>query len=159
MSVSPILLLVHVLLSVLGILTGLVVVGAFVSGKYLKGWTAFFLITTVLTNVTGLAFFPFKVSPPHIVAILSLIVLAVCLLARYGKRMQGRWRAVYIVTAVMALYLNVFVLIAQLFQKTPPLTPLQNQPPFAATQLLILALFVGLGAAALGGMRDDRAVR
>lgn len=154
MTVSPTLLLVHVLLSVLGILSGLVAVGGLVSGTRLKGWTAFFLWTTVLTNVTGLVFFPFKISPPHVVAILSLVVLAVCLTALSGKKM-----GTYAITAVIALYLNVFVLIVQLFQKTPPLVPLQNGSLFGATQLLILALFVWLGVAAVKSSKGQSTTR
>jgi hypothetical protein len=158
---APVFLLVHVVLSVLGILTGLVVAGGLTAGARLSGWTVFFLTTTILTNVTGFLFFPLKVSPPHLVGVLSLIVLAVCLVARYGKNMEGRWRAIYVVTAMIALYLNVFVLIVQLFVKTPSLAllaPLQKEPPFTATQFLILALFVWLGISAVRGFKTEKSV-
>src|SRR5262245_57763381 len=152
--------LIHVVISVLGIIAGLVVVGGLMSGARMDGWSAFFLATTVLTSVTGFGF-PFtKVAPPHVVGALSLVVLAVCLAARYWKRLDGGWRATYVVTAVAALYFNVFVLIVQLFLKTPPLAqlaPTQQEPPFAITQAVVLLLFVWLGFAALRGWRALRA--
>jgi hypothetical protein len=152
--------LIHVVISVLGIILGLVVVGGLMAGARLDGWTAFFLATTILTSVTGFGF-PFtKVSPPHVVGVLSLGVLAVCLAARYWKHLESGWRATYVITAVAALYLNVFVLVVQLFLKTPPLTqlaPTQQEAPFAVTQALVLALFVWLGWAALRGFRTAKA--
>lgn len=155
----PMFTLVHVVISVLGVLTGLVAVGGLLAGARLDGWTALFLATTTLTSVTGFGF-PFtKLLPSHIVGGISIVVLAVCLVARYGKRLEGRWRATYVVTAVTALYLNVFVLMVQLFVKTPPLAqlaPTQQEPPFAVTQALVLALFVWLGRAALQGFRQAR---
>jgi hypothetical protein len=154
----PMFTLIHVVLSVLGIITGLVVVGGLMAGARLDGWTAFFLATTVLTSVTGFGF-PFtKVLPPHIVGALSLVLLAVCLAARYWKRLQGGWRATYVITAVAALYFNVFVLVVQLFAKTPPLAalaPTQEEAPFAVTQALVLALFVWLGWQARRGFRTQ----
>jgi len=156
----PMFTLIHVVLSVLGIIAGLVVVGGLMSGARLDGWTAFFLATTILTSVTGFGF-PFTiVLPPHVVGAISLAVLAVCVLARYGKRLAGPWRATYVVTAVLALYLNAFVLVVQLFVKTPPLAqlaPTQQEPPFALTQALVLALFVWLGWQALRSSRSARA--
>jgi len=150
--------LIHVVISVLGIIAGLVIVGGLMAGARLDGWTAFFLATTILTSVTGF-FFPFtKISPPHVVGALSLVVLAVCLAARYWKQLEGRWRATYVITAVAALYLNVFVLVVQLFVKTPPLAqlaPTQQEAPFAVTQALVLALFVRLGWSALRGFRTE----
>jgi hypothetical protein len=151
--------LIHVVISVLGIIAGLVVVGGLMAGARLDGWTAFFLATTILTSVTGFGF-PFtKVSPPHVVGVLSLVMLAVCLAARYWKHLEGRWRATYVITAVAALYLNVFVLVVQLFAKTPllaQLAPTQKEAPFAVTQALVLALFVWLGWAALRGFRTAK---
>lgn len=152
----PMFTLIHVVISVLGIIVGLVVVGGLMAGARLDGWTAFFLATTILTSVTGFGF-PFtKVSPPHVVGALSLVVLAVCLAARYWKQLEGGWRSTYVITAVAALYLNVFVLVVQLFVKTPPLaqlSPTQQEAPFAVTQALMLALFVWLGWAAVRGFR------
>jgi len=155
----PMFTLIHVVICVLGIVSGLVVAGGLAGGARLDGWTAFFLLTTVLTSATGFGF-PFtKVGPPHIVGAISLVVLAVCLFARYAKRMAGGWRSIYVVTAVTALWLNVFVLVAQLFAKTPPLAQLGPTPkdlPFAVTQGLILAVFVVIGRAALRGFRNAR---
>ena len=150
--------LIHVVISVLGIVAGLVVAGGLVAGKRLDGWIALFLVTTILTSVTGFMF-PFTaVLPPHVVGAISLVVLAVCLAARYWKQLDGRWRAVFVITAVTALYLNVFVLVVQLFLKTPPLAalaPTQQELPFALTQALVLALFVWLGWSAMRGFRGN----
>lgn len=155
----PMFTLIHVVISVLGIITGLVVVGGLMAGARMNGWTAFFLVTTILTSVTGFGF-PFtNVTPPHVVGAISLVVLAVCLAARYWKQLEGGWRTTYVVTAVAALYLNVFVLVAQLFAKTPPLAqlaPTQQEAPFAVTQALVLALFVWMGWAAVRGFRMGR---
>jgi len=156
----PMFTLIHVVISVLGIFTGLVVVGGLMAGARMGGWTAFFLATTILTSVTGFGF-PFTtVSPPHVVGALSLVVLAVCLAARYGKQLDRGWRTTYVVTAVAALYLNVFVLVVQLFAKTPALAqlaPTQQEAPFAVTQALVLALFVWIGWVAVRGFRMGRA--
>ena len=155
----PMFTLIHVVISVLGIITGLVVVGGLMAGARMGGWTAFFLATTILTSVTGFGF-PFTtVSPPHVVGAISLVVLAVCLAARYVKQLEGGWRTTYVVTAVAALYLNVFVLVVQLFAKTPALAqlaPTQQEAPFAVTQALVLALFVWIGWAAVRGFRMGR---
>lgn len=154
--------LIHVVISVLGVIAGLVVVGGLMAGARMPGWTALFLLATVLTSVTGFLF-PFTaVSPAHVVGGISLLVLAVCCAARYWKQMSGRWRAVYVASAVLALYLNVFVLMVQLFTKTPPLAalaPTQQEAPFAVTQAFILVLFVWLGWSALRGSRGGPAVR
>jgi hypothetical protein len=152
--------LIHVVISVLGIVTGLVVVGGLMAGARLDVWTALFFATTTLTSVTGFGF-PFtQVTPPHVVGALSVVVLAACLAARYGKQLKGRWRPTYVITAVVALYLNVFVLVVQLFLKTPPLAqlaPTQQEAPFALTQALVFALFVWLGWGALRGFRIGKA--
>src|SRR5438552_13960372 len=109
--------LVHVVLSLVGIFAGLVVVFGMLGSKRLDGWTALFLATTVLTSVTGF-FFPFdKILPSHIVGIISLVVLAIAILALYALHLAGAWRWIYVVSAVMALYLNVFVGVVQAFQK------------------------------------------
>ena len=140
--------LVHVAISILAIGAGFIVVGGMLSGKRLDAATAVFLATTVLTNVTAFGFPISQILPSHIVAGLSLVVLAVALYARYAVEMSGPWRLTYVISAVAALYFNVFVLIVQLFQKTPALqelAPTQSEPPFAITQLAALAIFVGLG--------------
>jgi hypothetical protein len=138
----------HVALSLVGILSGFVVVSGLVTGKRLNGWTALFLTTTVATSVTGFMF-PFdKFLPSHGVGIASLIVLAVAIFARYGRGLAGAWRRTYVVSAVISLYLNVFVLIGQLFMKVPALkalAPTQSEPPFLGTQAFIMVIFVVLG--------------
>ncbi len=150
--------LVHVLLSIVGIIAGLVVAGGLVAGRRLDGWTGLFLATTVLTNVTGF-FFPFtSFLPSHGVGIVSLLALPVVLYARYGKRLAGAWRRTYVVGAVFVLYLNVFVLVVQMFRRLPALlvsAPTQQEPSFLVTQLGTLALFVWLGRAALQGFRTE----
>jgi hypothetical protein len=151
----------HVVISILGIVSGCVVVGGLVAGARLNGWTALFLAATILTSVTGFGFRYTApvVTPAHIVAVVSLVVLAVCLAARYWKKLEGRWRATYVITAVTALYLNVFVLLAQFFEKTPALlalAPWQQGPYFVVTQALVVAFFVWLGRAALRGFRLPR---
>lgn len=155
----PMFTLIHVVISVLGIVAGLVVLGGLMAGARLEAWTALFLAATLYTSVSGFGF-PFgAVTPAHIVGAISLAVLAVCLAARYGMRLRGRWRTTYVITAVTALYLNVFVLVVQLFAKTPALAllaPTQQEPPFAATQALMFALFVWLGWSALRGFRTVR---
>src|SRR5262245_10573267 len=151
--------LIHVVLSVVGIISGLVVVGGLVAGTYLGAWTAIYLGTTILTSVTGFGF-PFTtISPAQVVGAISLLVLAICLSARYWKSMQGAWRSTYVITAVVALYLNVFVLIVQLFTKTPPLAqlaPTLQEAPFAATQVFVLGLFAWLGWAAVRGFATKK---
>jgi len=151
---------VHVVLSLIGILSGFVVVFGLLAAKRLDAWTALFLLTTVLTSVTGF-FFPFhRFMPSHGVGIVSLLVLAVAILARYGRHLVGAWRRIYAVTAVIALYLNVFVLIVQAFLKVPALkamAPTQSEPPFLAAQLACLALFIALAIAAAIKFRPDTA--
>jgi hypothetical protein len=113
--------------------------------KRLDGWTALFLATTVLTSVTGFFFHSASFGPPHVVGVISLAVLAVAILALYLYRLTGAWRWIYIVGAVVALYLNVFVGVVQAFQKLPALAalaPTQSEPPFLVAQLVVLAAFV-----------------
>lgn len=151
--------LIHVVLSLVGIIAGLVVVGGLIAGRRLDGWTVAYFATTVLTSVTGFGF-PFgAVLPSHIVGAVSLLVLAVAIVARYWKLLSGAWRTVFVCTTVAALYLNVFVLLVQLFQKTPGLiavAPTQGAPAFVVTQLAALVLFIFLGRAAVKGFRQQR---
>ena len=152
--------LIHVMLSLVGIFSGLVVVGGLMAGVRFDRWIALFLVTTVLTNVTGFGF-PFNtLLPSHIVGGLSLVILPIAIAARYWKRLAGGWRKVFVVTAVAALYFNVFVLLAQLLQKIPLLSilaPSPKAPAFAITQLLVLAIFLVLGWAAVKGFRTEHA--
>ena len=148
---------VHVVLSLVGIGSGFIVVCGLLTGKRLDGWTALFLASTVATSVTGFGFPVDHVLPSHIVGVMSLLVLAVAILARYALHLAGAWRRAYVVSAVMALYLNVFVLIVQLFLKVPTLkamAPTQSESPFVLTQLVCLALFVVLALAAARRFRD-----
>ena len=151
--------LVHVVLSLVGIIAGLVVVGGLMAGARTDGWTGVFLFTTVLTNATGFLF-PFRtLLPSHIVAAISLVILPFTIAALYWKHLAGSWRTVFVITSVVALYFNVFVLVVQLFQKFPALiviAPTQKAPAFVVTQLFILVLFVALGRSAVRGFRTDR---
>src|SRR3977135_1965564 len=139
--------LVHVVMSLLASGAGVLVMYGLLSGKRLDGTTAIFLASTVATSVTGFGF-PFDhLLPSHKVGILSLLVLAVAIIARYVFHLAAAWRGIYVVCAAVALYLNVFVLMVQLFEKVPALramAPTQKEPPFLVAQLVVLALFVAL---------------
>jgi hypothetical protein len=135
-----------------GIFAGLVAMFGMFASKKLDGWTALFLATTALTSVTGF-FFPFDhILPSHIVGIISLVVLAIAILALYALHLAGPWRWIYVVSAVMALYLNVFVGVVQAFQKFPllaSLAPTQSEPPFLIAQSVVLVIFIVLGVVAV----------
>jgi hypothetical protein len=137
--------LVHVVLSLVGIASGLVVAYGLLAAKRLDGWTALFLATTVATSVTGFGF-PFDhFLPSHKVGIISLVVLTIAILARYAFHLVGGWRRIYVISAVTALYLNVFVGVVQAFLKVPALkalAPKQTEPPFLVTQLAVLVIFI-----------------
>jgi hypothetical protein len=139
--------LVHVIISLIGIFSGFVVLFGLLSAHRLVGWTALFLATTILTSATGFLFHsPF--GPAHVVGIISLVVLAVALFALYGSQLAGAWRWIYVVSALMALYLNVFVGVTQAFQKLSflqPLAPTQSEPPFIIAQVVVIVIFVVLG--------------
>ena len=143
--------LIHVVISLVGILSGFIVLFGMLTAKRLNRWTALFLATTVATSVTGFGF-PFDhLLPSHKVGIISLVVLAVAIFARYRRNLACAWRKTYVVSAVLALYLNVFVLIVQAFLKIPALkniAPTQNDPPFKLTQLVVLVTFIALGIVA-----------
>src|SRR6266436_5349089 len=111
--------LIHVAISLVGIFSGFVVMFGLLAGKRLDGWTALFLATTVATSVTGFLFPVHHFMPSHAVGIISLLVLAIAIYARYRRHLAGPWRKAYVVTAVAALYLNVFVAIVQTFLKVP----------------------------------------
>jgi hypothetical protein len=137
----------HVLISLAGIGSGLIVMFGLLKGKRLDGWTGLFLATSVLTSVTGFGF-PFDhLLPSHVLGVLSLVVLAATIPARYTFHLGGAWRWIYVVGAGTALYFNVFVLVVQSFEKVPALTalaPTQKEPPFLVAQLVVLVLFVTL---------------
>ena len=138
----------HVILSLVGIVAGLVVLYAMQGSRHLPRWTALFLATTILTSLTGYLFPRDHILPSHVVGAISLVVLAVTVYALYARRLQGSWRAIYVVGSVLALYLNVFVLVVQSFQKIPwlaALAPTQSEPPFVIAQGVVLLAFVALG--------------
>src|SRR4029077_19412604 len=142
----------HVGISLLGILAGMVVIVGMLSANPLDDWTRFFLVTTVATSVTGFFFPVERLLPSHIVGIVSLVVLAAAIYARYPAHLAGAWRWIYVVTAVLAQYLNVFVLVVQLFRRVPALkalAPTQTETPFKLAQLAVLIAFIGLGTLAV----------
>jgi hypothetical protein len=135
----------HVAISLIGIVSGCVVMFGFLTRRKFKSWTSVFLVTTIATSLSGFGF-PFeKVLPSHVVAVLSLFLLTFTVLALYRFHLAGAWRWIYVVTATLALYFNVFVLIIQSFEKIDALkalAPTQSEPPFAITQLAVLVLFI-----------------
>ena len=150
--------LVHVLISLAGIGSGLIVVYGLLTAKRLDGWTAIFLATTILTSLTGFLFPVEHILPSHIVGIISLVALAVALVARYARHMERSWRWIYVVCAVLALYLNVFVAVVQSFMKIPAvhaLAPTQKEPPFLIAQLAVMAIFVVIGIFAVKKFRIE----
>ena len=146
----------HTAISLIGIASGFVVMYGFLNAKRLDGWTAVFLVSTVLTSVTGFGFPFYVLLPSHKIGILSLVLLALAIVARYVRHLAGRWRWIYVVCATLAQYFNVFVLVVQLFKRVPalqPLAPTQSEPPFAAAQLVVLVLFVWFGIVAVRRFR------
>ena len=139
--------LLHVIISHAGIGSGFVVVWGWFNNKRLDGWTAIFLVTTVLTSVTGFMF-PFEgFKPSYVLAVLSLIVLAIAIYARYSRKLTGASRSTYVITAAFALYFNCFVAVVQAFMKVPALhalAPTGSEPPFLVAQFAVLAVFVWL---------------
>lgn len=156
-SMSPFTLF-HVVISLIGILSGFTAVFGMIAGKRLDGWTAVFLVTTALTSITGFLFPFHKLLPSHILGVISLVVLALAIPARYVKHLEGAWRKVYAITASIALWLNVFVFVAQLFMKVPSLhvlAPTGSEPPFLVTQVVVMAVFVVLTVAAAIKFRPE----
>jgi uncharacterized membrane protein SirB2 len=150
--------LIHVLISLVGIASGFVVLFGMFTGKRLYGWTALFLATTVLTSVTGFGFPTDHLLPSQIVGTISLVVLAIAILARYSFHLNGAWRRIYVITAAIALYLNVFVAVVQSFMKVPfmnALAPTQKEPPFLVTQLIVMAIFIVLTIFAVKRFREE----
>src|SRR2546428_10138856 len=142
---------IHVFISLIGILSGFVVLYGLLTGRPFTGWTALFLVTTVLTGVTGFPLPPFGFDPPRAVGVILLVLLALAVAALYAFRLAGAWRWIYIASALAALYLNVFVGVVQAFQKLSflqPLAPTQSEPPFLVAQLAVLTVFIALGVLA-----------
>jgi hypothetical protein len=144
--------IIHTLISLVAIFTGLLVLFAMLSANRANGWTKWFLITTTATTVTGF-FFPFHgVTPAMVLGIITVPVLAITIFARYSRQLTGVWRWIYVVGAVMSLYFNLFVLVVQAFEKVPALhamAPTQTESPFKVTQLVVL---VASGLLAIGAV-------
>lgn len=148
----------HTWLSLVALLSGIVVAAGLVRGQTMPAMTALFLVTAIATNVTGFGF-PFAhLLPSHIIGAISLVVLAVALLARYAFHLRGAWRWIYVVAAMLALYFDAFVAVAQAFMKIPvlhALAPTGSEPSFAVSQLVVLVLFAALGVAAVRAFRPS----
>jgi hypothetical protein len=142
----------HVVISLAGIAAGFVVMAGMLKGQRRDGWTFWFIFFTLLTSITGFGF-PFDhVLPSHIVGAISLLVLLIAIVARYAFNHAGAWRWLYVVAALVAQWFNVFVLVAQAFQKVPALqalAPTQSEPPFLIAQTVVMVLFIITGIAAL----------
>jgi phosphoglycerol transferase MdoB-like AlkP superfamily enzyme len=137
----------HVIISLIGIGTGFIVLFGLINGRLLTPWNVVFLVTTILTSLTGFAFPNDKVTPGIILGVLSMIVLAIALAALYVFHLRAGWRRTYAITAMIALYFNVFVLIAQTFEHVPTfhaLAPTGTETPFKVAQTLLLILFIVL---------------
>jgi hypothetical protein len=142
--------LVHVIISLVGIAAGFVVMFAMLGSNRMPGWTAIFLLLTILTSATGFLIPPLvseKLLPSHIIGALSLVLLAIACFALYGQKLAGSWRWIYVVTALLSLYLNTFVLVIQSFLKIGPLHALApGEPPggpvFAIAQGIVLVFFI-----------------
>jgi hypothetical protein len=149
--------LIHTAISLGGIATGLVVlILGLLANRPLPQWTSWFLTSTVLTSVTGFFLPATHFMPSHGVGILSLLILAVALFALYARHLSGGWLRTYVIAAVIALYLNVLVLVAQLFSKVPALkelAPTQTEMPFKAAQGVVFVAFIVLGAMAVSRFR------
>jgi hypothetical protein len=143
--------LLHLILSLAGIVAGIVIILGMLGSNQLPGWTALFLASMVLTDVTGFFFPVAALLPSHIVGVISLMALMMAIIALYIYRLRGAWRWLYVGAVGLALYLDVFVGVVQAFQKLSflrPLAPTQSEPPFLIAQLVVLALFIALGIVA-----------
>lgn len=141
----PTLVFVHVLISLLGIGSGFVILAGFLGGRRLDTSNAFFLVTAILTSLSGFILPAHKIVPSHILGALSLIALAIACVARYLKKIQGGWQKTYVIAAMISFYFNVFVLVVQSFRKVPALhalAPNGSEPPFAIAQSIVLVAFV-----------------
>lgn len=146
----------HVLISLVGIFSGFVVAYGLLNAKQFVGWTSLFLWTTLLTSVTGFMFPYDGFKPSYVVGAISLIVLAIAFFARNRKHLVGGSRTAFVVSSMIALYLNCFVLVVQLFRRVPPLkalAPTQTETPFKFAQLVVLLLFVVLTVLAAKNFR------
>jgi phosphoglycerol transferase MdoB-like AlkP superfamily enzyme len=148
----------HTAISLIAIASGVIVLAGMLRTRKLPGWTALFLVTTVLTSVTGFMFPINGLTPGIVIGLISIVILAIALMALYVKNLSGAWRWIYVVTALIALYFNVFVLILQSFQKVPALqrlAPTQSEPPFLIAQGVALIAFLVLGTQAARKFRPS----
>jgi hypothetical protein len=148
----------HSAISLIAIASGLIVLAGMLRARRLSGWTALFLVTTILTSVTGFMFPINGLTPAIVVGLISIVILAIALMALYVKHLSGAWRWIYVTTALTALYFNVFVLIVQSFQKVPTLqklAPAQSEPPFLIAQAVALIAFLILGTQAARRFRPS----
>jgi hypothetical protein len=139
---------IHVALSLIEIPVGLMVVYGLVTNIAHGAWTVLFLALAILTSITGLPLAPFGFDPPRAIGILTLVLLAIALIALYGFGLKGPWRWIYVVAAVATLYLDVFIAVFQAFLKIPSLhdlAPTQSEPPFLVAEGAVLVIFVALG--------------
>jgi hypothetical protein len=135
----------HVIITLIAMGSGLIVVGGMFASHRLPVTTALFLFTTALTSVTGFLFPIHGFTPALGVGIVACVILVVALFALYKEHLARAWRWIYVITAVASLYLNVFVLVVQSFVKISALNalaPTQSEPPFAVTQVIVLAIFI-----------------
>jgi hypothetical protein len=147
---TAIFVLVHVVISLIAIVAGLVVMFGMLGSKRQPGLTAIFLLLTILTSATGFLIPPLmseKLLPSHMIGLLSLALLAIACVALYVMKLSGAWRWIYVLTALLALYFNVFVLVIQSFLKIPALTAVApgnppSGPVFGVVQGIVLVFFV-----------------
>jgi hypothetical protein len=142
----------HVVISVIGIASGLIMLIGLVRRRFLPAWTALFLVSTIATSITGFMLPADGLLPSHLFGVLSLVALTACVIAIFGHRVRGVWRSVFLVTGILALYLNAFVGIVQSFQKIAAikaLAPTQTELPFIIAQGVTFVVFVVLGVLAL----------
>jgi hypothetical protein len=147
---------IHVIISLVAIAAGFIAVIEMIGNKPLGFWNSLFLWTTIATSVTGFGFPIAGVTPGIVVGVISLVLLAVALFAVYAQHLAGPWRWVYVVTAIAALWFNVFVGIVQSFQKIASLkalAPTQAEPPFQIAQGVALVLLVILAVLAVRKFR------
>jgi len=152
--------LIHVIISLIGIVSGLVVTYGLLRSQRMDGWTTLFLVTTVATSVTGFLFPFHKLLPSQFLGVISLVLLALAIAGSYKFRLAGAWRRIYSVTAVLSFWLNVFVLIAPLFMKVPallPLAPTGSEPPFLISQTVVMIIFIALAVLSAKNFRGDNA--
>ena len=148
----------HVFLSLVGIVTGCIALFGMLCGRLMRNWVMLFLVTTILTSLSGFPLAPFGFDPPRAVGVLSLLLLAAAVAALYAFHLVGIWRWVYVGGAVAALYLNCFVGVVQAFQKLPflqALAPTQSEPPFVISQAVVLLVFLGLGVICMRRFRPS----